>query len=341
MDKSILISDLFKASIVQDLFPEKIAVTYNSETTESSVDIIICAYNFPELTNATIDNYLKFEKKTNFNIVVVEGSGDINVYNKIKSGSNIFKVLIKEDIKISEKPGKNSWGMSLSAAVGTYFSKSKYIFYSHSDMAACKNNFLTFLKNQLNNKTRIISFTQRHFIPFTGCMMVDRDVFIPKYSDWACYQENFFIKKNQILKNISDLNVLKNFNWIDSGEAIIYSEILQNNNIIICSSVGSSTDYFFNVWNYFFTTENEINNFKALLPIKYQDVKITKPEFDIKYKKVIKSAEYRFWEKKESERIYWRYSFDNEGEMIFIHHGRGTTTREVKKWLKFMKKLNK
>ena len=334
---NIEIEKLFKHESLFEFLPTYINVDANLKLKEADIDVVICAYNFPELTNAAILNFLKFEKNASINIIVVESSGNKLVFDKLIENEFVSKILITEDICITHNGSVGSWGMAISSAIGAYFSKSKYVFFSHSDMVAMKTNFLGYLKSKLNDKIRIASFTQRHIIPFTGCMMVDRRVLENINADWAFYDMNHYLKKDEHLFNLNNQTSISSLGWIDCGEAFIYNEIVEGRNVYICASKGGRLDYWKDMWTYFGEKNNVEKLSKDFGGFIYANTPINKDEFGKRYKNVVRASNYWFWEKK-SAQVYWRYSFDEDGDLIFIHHGRGTTEREVKKWLKFVYK---
>ena len=185
MQKEIIpIKKLFKTDAALNVLPETIVVHHDLRLNEKAkIDIIINGYNKSELSNATAQNYLLLEDKIPVNIIIVESSGSQEVFNKLIIHKKVSKILIEDHKASHSKYGTGSYGMSISSAVGFFFSKSPYLFFSHNDMIALKKDFLGNLLRQLNNTTRIASFTQRHVIPFTGCMLIDRNVITNSETD--------------------------------------------------------------------------------------------------------------------------------------------------------------
>lgn len=347
---NIPISKLFKSSISLNYFPPDIDTFVVNNYEECEIDIIINGYNYPELTNATVSNYLKYEKNCDFNIIIVESSGNIKIFDKIISGPRISKILI-QDYDLKNNPnvryGSGSFAMSLSAAVGTYLSKSKYIFYSHSDMLAIKPNFLSSLLNKLDDKTRIASFTIRHLIPFTGCMLIDRNAIDECDLDWMLYYDNIYIDGTECLKNLLSLekkssnpDSISCMRWIDCGEAFIYAEIQRGNRVFAGASIGGNDDYWKSVWDYLYLGKNTLELIQDCnCGIVYSPLNIDKASFENRYGNILDFSKSLFFEGERNNRKYWRYCFDDEGDLCFIHHGRGISSRKVKRWLKMERYL--
>ena len=210
-------------------------------------------------------------------------------------------------------------------------------------MIALKKDFLGNLLRQLNNTTRIASFTQRHVIPFTGCMLIDRNVITNSETDWLLYDDNPYIEKSVFLQNLCSLKentpMLK-CDWIDSGEAFIYEEIVNGKDVFVAASFGGTKGLWKTTFDLIGLTKQDIE--KAGNAIIYENLTINKKSFKKRYKFVLKAG--KKWENirwfLSKRKNYWRYSLDDEGNLIFIHHGRGTR-RTINRWMKFVELLNK
>ncbi len=343
MQKEILsINQLFKTEKALKVLPEKITVWHECNFNDAKIDIIINSYNKPELTNATVINYLLLEDKIPINIIIVESSGNKDVYEKLISHKKVSRILV-EDHKASHPiHGAGSYGMAISSAIGFYFSQSPYVFFSHSDMVALKKDFLKYLLIELNEEIRIASFTQRHIIPFTGCMLIDRKVVENSKTDWLLYDDNQYIKKSEFLQNICRMkNRSTNIkcDWIDAGEALIYEEIANNKKVFVSKSFGGTKGLWKTPFDLIGISQKEIEEAGNVIIFAKQN--INKSEFKRNYKFVLQAG--KKWESFKwflsSKKNYWRYTIDNNDNLIFIHHGRGTR-RTINRWLKFAKELN-
>ncbi len=343
--EKIQTNKLFKTKEALNILPETFEVCHDLHLNENAkVDIIINGYDKPELSNATALNYILLEDKIPVNIIIVESSGKPEIFEKLINHEKVSKILI-EDRKITHPVyGTGSYGMSVSAATGLYFSKSEYVFFSHNDMIALKKDFLEFLISKLNDEIRIASFTQRHVIPFTGCMLADRKMLKNSETDWLLYDKNHYIEKNDFLKKLCSLKKEKNLklpcDWIDSGEAFIYEETTKGKKVFAAASFGGTKGLEKTPFDIAGTSKHEIE--KIGNAIIFGKLAISKKEFKNRYKFVIKAG--KKWENLRwmlsRKKNYWRYSFDDRGELIFIHHGRGTR-RSINRWLKFTSNLNK
>ncbi len=333
----IPVADLFQSEDMK-LYPEKIELYLDIKNPKSEIDIVITAHNLPNLTNLAVQNYLTTEKQSMIHIIVVESSGSAAVFNSLLEHPRVSKILLKTDIRIKGQiHGYASYGMSLSAQIGLKYSNAPYVFFSHSDMLACKENFLTFLKSKLVNGIRLASFTQRHIIPFTGCMLVQKNLLLEQKLDWIPKNQNTAVV-NKFKKVASFIH---HFQCVDSGESFVYHEILNENPVHVCASRGGSQDWWKHPLDYYETpSENILKELiQSKYPIVYAPLTLSKEEFEKKHGKIIQAG-YEGWWLFEKPK-WWRYSFDDEGDLVFIHHGRGTTLRAVKRWLKFGKELNR
>jgi hypothetical protein len=338
--ESYYTSSVFKTSN-KKLFPEIIDIKGELNSNKADVDIIIASYRFPELTNLTIQNYLKYETNLKINILVVESAGDKKIYDQLIQKKNVSRILISQDVKINHRFGTPSFGLALSYQIGQQLGSSKYIFFSHCDMLAIENNFLSYIVSKLNDNTRIASFTQRHIIPFTGCMIAKREAIEELKTDWLPQDNNNYLNVIEGLKFIDKNKLTPLIEWIDCGEAILYEELSKDNSIYICSSVGGSDDLQKTPFDYFEANATKTKDIltKSGIKIVYEKLPEINERFVKKNKKIFKPS-IGFLNSPKKPDKYWRYTVNGEGEIIFIHHGRGTTKREVKDWIKFSRKIN-
>ena len=341
--EKIKINQLFKTHTALKVLPDEITVWHDLRLKKAKVDIIINTFNKPELTNQTALNYSLLEDKIPVNIIIVESSGNKNIYQQIKSGNAISKILVEDHKASHPGHGAGSYGMAISAAIGFYFSKSPYVFFSHNDMLALKKDFLKELLIKLNDTTRIASFTQRHVIPFTGCMLVDRKVIEESKTDWLLYDDNPYIEKSEFIQKLCKLRLKSaklKCNWIDAGEALIYEEIANKKKVYISPSFGGTKGLWKTSFDLIGISSSDVQ--KAGDFIEYGTLNIDKKTFKKKYQYVLKAG--KEWENLQwflsRRKNYWRYTVDENGELIFIHHGRGVR-RTINRWLKFIKELNK
>ncbi len=343
--ENIDIKKLFKTKAALKALPETIIAHHDLRLNENAkIDIIINGYNKAKLTNATALNYILLEDKIPVNIIIVESSGNREVFNQLIEHEKVSKILI-EDHKASHPVyGTGSYGMSISSAVGFYYSKSPYVFFSHNDMIAFKKDFLEYLLSNLNEKVRLASFTQRHVIPFTGCMLINRTVIDDSEADWLLCDENPYIEKKDFLKNLckfkTDRNLKIPCDWIDAGESYIYEEIANGNKVFVAASFGGTKGLWKTPFDLIGLTKNQLNNFGT--SVIFDKLNITKSDFKKRYKFVTDAG--KKWENLRwflsRKKNYWRYSIDDKGDLIFIHHGRGTR-RSINRWLKFVNRYNK
>src|SRR3989338_4527146 len=96
MSETIPVKKLFKTKEALTFLPENIRVSAQLRPCPSDIDVIICGFGFPELTNATIKNYLSMEKSLQVHIIVVDSSGSLQDWNKIVTHARVSKILIHD-----------------------------------------------------------------------------------------------------------------------------------------------------------------------------------------------------------------------------------------------------
>lgn len=346
----ISIEKLFNTSYAYKFLPEEIHVYHNlNYNKKAQFDIIINSYNTPELTSITVENYILQENVDDINIIVVESSGKKSVIEKFKfPDTNNISIIAIEEYNINWlHHGTGSAGMAISSSIGQYYSIAPYIFFSHSDMISFKKNFLNYLL-EASGKCRIASFINRGLIPFTGSMLISKDV-LSGPVDWFMQEKNVFIEESQFIYKINKLCEKHDINlawdWIDCGESYIYNELKENKQVYVTATYGSSKSIHDSAFKRIDPLMNEFNklNKNSGDLIIHEETNMTGELFKRKYPELIdavKGFESLSWYLKD-KRIYWGYSFDVNDDLLFIHHSRGTTRGHIKRWLKFTKEFNK
>lgn len=306
---------------------------------DAEIDVIITAHDLPHMTNLTVENYLLHERTLKIHIIVVESSTKDSVFEKLYQHPRVSRVLLKKDVLIKGKVhGYGSYGLALSAAVGVNLSRAPYVFFSHPDMIACKDGFLNFLKSKLVGNTRIAGFTQRHAIPLMGTMMVAREVLKNPKLDMLPRDTNPLLEAaglSEVAQTVYHLN------HTDCGEQYIYDELAKHNPVYICASRGGSEDWWKHPLGYYEgSSSDELLEAvaKSKSSLVYAPLKCEKAHFEKKHKDLIKAGHEGFWLFEKPK--WWRYSFDDQGDLIFVHHGRGTTLKAVKRWLSYLRNYN-
>lgn len=289
-------------------FPEELElILENFPKSPSSVeiDIVIGTYNNSEFANVVAENFLNLENQSNIHIWFVETSGNPHSYEKLKTNNNISKIYLNTQCEALIKSLENklyaSNGAAISAQIGSYFSESSYLFFSHTDMLACQPNFLSYLKSALDSNTSMISFQNRGLIPFSAGTLYNRQVLNKLKYDWLPKYQNPYKEYNSMIFQ-SD--------WIDAGEEIVYESLKMGYKVKMHQNVGGS--HFFynnriaeelrkNSLNY---QNLERNNIKLLGKIPEQ-IDFNKTYFDLNFQNLVLTK-----------------SFDNSGNMIFLHGGR-------------------
>ena len=297
-------------------FPSKFVIDINENRYKSDVTVIIAIHGNDEDAISVINNYRLLERELKLHFIIVNTSlfavsrvkqlstTDITTINLISPVPQLSKLWAR-DLYASNSVG-------FTAQIGEFFSQSDLIFFSHADMMGYKKNFLSYLVGKLNEDTEIASFTQRHFIPFTGCMLYKRSFVETLKTDWLPQKKN-----NYDFSFLGELKQkIENIAWIDCGEDIIYKTMNSGKKQFVCRSFGISGDSFGDP-NFLHGFTNK--DFMGLrIPITYEDTPVN--ICDIKKK---------FTELNEDGNSCWRKTVDHDGDIIFIHRGRGTTNQKV------------
>jgi hypothetical protein len=291
-------------------FPTNIFLLADLNQSPADIDVIISSHRQAEAVNLTVENYLALEKKARTNVLIVESSPSLAAFRDIKTDPRISKILILSPIlnttRLFARGLRASNGAALTAQIGHYLGKSRYTFFSHSDMIAYRQNFLSFLLSKLDDETVIASFTQRHVLPFSGGMLYDRSFSGFSTVDWLPKKKNPY--------HIPGLDKLREriqpLEWIDAGEQLILEALARGKRAYVCASRGLSSDYFGNPID---PWQLDVERISSLdLPIDFAPLSITRREFDHKYPQLL------------GEGPSWRKCFDDDGEVVFVHRGRGS-----------------
>lgn len=310
--------DLFSSPESQQ-FPDRIAILADIKRYQADIDVIIGAHGQPEAVNLTIENYLGLEKKTPIHILVIESSRRLSTFWRIRGGPRVSKVLILGDIRCtSREHGDRFWasnGAALAAQLGSYLGNARYAFFSHTDMMGYKENFLSFLFSKLDDNTPLASFTQRHVLPFTGGMLYDKDYFKSKNVDWLPRAQNPYRipPLDQLRSRIDPLNCF----YIDTGEQLILEALKRGQCAYVCASRGVTGDYYGHALTEYGLTNQEVNQMGV--PIRYAPDVQSREAFAVKYPEFARM-----------DNAMWRKCFDDQGDVVFLHRGRGSSSRGMK-----------
>ena len=118
-----------------------------------------------DLTNLAVRSYLRRERDATINVLVVE-SGSREAFEEIEVHEGVSRVLLITDVGVlGRRHGPGSCGLSAATGAGVALTRSRHVFFSHSDMVACRDGFLSFLRTKLVDGARLAGFTQRGVIP--------------------------------------------------------------------------------------------------------------------------------------------------------------------------------
>ena len=313
------------------IIPPKVSLLADIKEFEADVDVVIGTHGQVEEVNQTIQNYLALEKQLRLRIWVIESSKRSLGFLKIFSSPQVNRILILNSLHhTSRKSGRfyASNGAAVAAAIGNYLGSAPYTFFSHTDMMGYKLNPFSFLLSKIDAHTPVASFTQRHILPFTGGMLYEKEYFRNISADWPPRSHNPYLMP--WLKQFQQL--IEPLNWIDAGEQLIFEALSRGRRAYICHSRGSTGDFFGHPLANYGIKNEDLAEFH--IGIQYASEKISRERFEEKYPELTLG-----------DNASWRKCFDDLGDVIFIHRGRGNSKGKRNDgrgdFLNFLKKFNR
>ena len=191
---------------------------------DAELDVVICSYLQPELTNLVVENYRLLESETKLRFWIIEGSGNFKAFRKIVDDrEDVTKVFINSTVFDkhfgSNKALHKSAGLSLAVQIGLALGRSKLCFVSHTDMMGYSRNFLSQLRSHLSTQLPMASFCTRGVLPFSAGTMYDRDFFSHTNFDWLPMKVGDFPREITNRSGVSDYLVSSGAQKvIDAGE---------------------------------------------------------------------------------------------------------------------------
>lgn len=315
------------------LLPETIDLLVDRAPGAAEIDIVIPAHGTPELTNAAIRSLLGHERDATVHVLVVEGSGRREDLEAIVRDERVTRVLRRTDADVRGKEhGPGSYRMAVSCAVGIKLSIAPHVFVSHSDMVVTGTNAVSFLRSKLEDGARVAAYTQRGLVPLMGGVLFDRTLLDEPGLDWLPLDENTFARGTPLE---SVLPLVYTNSAVDCGEQFLYLELAHGRPIHVCASRGGSRDWWQDPLGYYDVPADEIRSAvaRAGVPLRYAPLPTTREEFARRYRHVIDASKAGWWVRE--PRKYWRYCFDDDGNLALVHHARGTLKGDTKRWLRF------
>lgn len=317
----------------RELLPEAIDLLVDRAACAAEIDVVIPAHRTPELTNAAIRSLLRRERDATIHVVVVEDSGRDDDLDAIVRDERVTRVLLRTDGEVRGKVhGLGSYGMALACAVGVRLASAPYVFVSHSDMVVTRTNPVSFLRSKLVGGVRVAAYTQRGLVPLTGGALFDRTLLEEPGLDWLPLDENLFAPGTPLE---SILPLVYTNAAVDCGEQFVYSELAGGRPVHVCASRGGSDDWWKDPLGYYDLPAEEIRAAvaRAGVPLRYAPLPTTREEFARRYRHVIDASTAGWWVRE--PRKYWRYCFDDGGNLMLVHHARGTLKGDTRRWLRF------
>jgi len=300
-------------------FPRKITVLADlrpsQRPSQADIDVVIGSHHQAEAVNLTIENYSLLEREARLHFWVIESSFSAGEFQKIRRGENVSRVLILSPLRATNRRLTRVYyasnGAALAASLGACLGAAPCAFFSHSDMMGYKQNFLSFLATKISDKTVLASFTQRHVLPFTGGMLWEKKFFSSVSGDWLPKRENPYP-----FPAFAALRAeIPHLSWLDAGEQLVFEALAHGKTAHVCASRGVSGDYFGHPLGH--PLEQYGVDVRGLesLGIHYAPLATDRTAFDREYPGLATAVP------------GWRKCFDDEGEVVFIHRGRGSRQR--------------
>ena len=296
-------------------FPERITILTDAREYEADVDVVIGAYRQPDEVNLTVENYLALERKLRVHVFVIEASQHPPVFWTIRGGPQVTRVFILTNPRVTNRRYESwcgSFSVGLTMQLASYLGRSRYLFFSHTDMMGYQENFLSFLVSKLRSDCPLASFGQRHVIPFTGGMVYEKGYFRDLAVDWLPRRENPFV----VPRLDAWRSRIEALNWLDTGEQLVFAALSRGHRVYACASRGTKQDFFGEEMGQYGVSSRDVMVLQA--GIECGPEKLDRESFARKYPEFAGD-----------ENGMWRKSFDDEGNVVFIHRGRGTSRARV------------
>lgn len=290
-------------------FPERLDVLVDRLPDEQpEIDVIIGTYRNSEQACLCVENYLLLEEKTPIHVWLVETSGDRDAYDALPNGDNISRVYLNTPLEcLLKTPGNRFYasnGCALSAQLGFHLGGARLAFFSHSDMMGYKKNFISSFAERMGENTAMVASTLRHVYPFSAGTLYDKEWFSRCGSvDWLP------LTRNVIPMERFDRLAGKapNITWVDAGEQFVRAAVRGGAVPYVFASRGATPYWFYDprLWGELTYEDSDGTG------IEYGRTNISRTEYVKRYPELYSSFP------------GWRKTFDDEGDVLFIHRGRG------------------
>ncbi len=293
-------------------FPRWIPFLTNRRRVEADVDIVIASHGQQELACEVASNYLRLEHQKRIHVIIIESSRPYRPVPSKWHHENISWVWLMSAPACTQRRHDGTFwasnGVALAAELGGYLGSSSWLFFSHVDMMAYRENFLSFLFSKVGPSRPLASFSQRHILPFSGGMLYDKTYVRGLGADWLPKRSNDhdLVDWQQFRQRIQHLN------WIDAGEELILKTIADGRRAYVCASRGSSADWFGDPLSGHDISMQELK--ETDIGIDYGECNITRAELASNYPDLASP-----------DNAVFRKSFDDEGRVVFLHQGRGAS----------------
>lgn len=292
----------------QAVLPKDLYYLSDSKDYTADVDVLISTVGDMRHIAELVRNYQALEKKLKIHIWLAFAETDFLAFARAPQGDGITRVMLLNNpvpwLRITRNPLVWSISAALCAQAGIYFGRAPYFFYSHEDMMALKENFLTFLRLKINPGRPMASFFQRHLIPHSGGMMIRKDFFQNEGVDFLPLKDNPF--------SVSGLNVFEarvpSVKWVDAGEQYVYRALEKKAHMYICECHGGK--------------HGPLNDPVEMWQVKRSEVHAA--EWNVDYAPC--KAKTAVVNDNGFSPLWWQ-AFDDAGEPIFMHRARGSAQR--------------
>lgn len=294
-------------------FPNSIDVAVDALPNDPvDVDVIIGAFRDADLASEVVRNFSLLETKARLHFYIVETSGDRASLNRLPKGKNITRVYLNQRLSALERDTEPklfaSNGAALSAQLGFFLGRSRYAFYTHTDMMGCQKDFISYLLERLDENTPLASYSLRHIFPFSAGAIYDKAFFSESAIDWLPMTTTPDMPTD--IQTLYEQG-LDELSWIDAGEQYVYEVLRRQARMVVIDSYGDSVAYLRSAR----LQKTNLLQCAYKLPLVYEEAPVARKDIIKNYPELAQQGR------------VWRKSFDINGRLVFIHRSRGVSVR--------------
>lgn len=305
----------------RNLFPEsfRINVAAAPDRGAFDADVIVASHGQAREAAMVIENVRLLEGSARIHFIVVETARGVMRATRPRADNDVTVLVLDCDVPVTSRYSGNrlyaSFGLALDVALACRFRRSQRQLVLHTDMMGYRRGWVSYLLAYLGHGYRIASMTQRHVMPFTAGMAFDAEHFESLGIDWLPSERSD-------LQAVPALHALESriaaLSWLDCGERLPLSALANSERCLILPSRGGTGD----AWKHpLADLKPPVIPADVVVPgLEMAPESTTEERFRKEYPELMQGPQ-----------AYWRRSFDHEGRVLFLHRGRGTSSRRGRK----------